>query len=116
MNNSAPVRVTDRLAYLTKKFEAGSYPQIKSLTEPADGLSVDEFHDEKRQLLFRFSRVENTGNVGMVKHGEGLPLCFKARESLTCRRPGFQNLDGDVPSNRPLLFCLVNNAKSTFTN
>ena len=47
-----------------------------------DRHAMDQLHDEVRAAAVRGAGIEDLGDVGMVHHGQGLPLGLEAGDDL----------------------------------
>src|SRR5690606_23986952 len=98
MDHKVAVRVVHRGAHVAEQCDALMYAQTMPITVGRDGLAIDVFHHEVRQLPVRDPAVEQLGNVGMFQRGENLALRAETPMQLFAVRAATQQLDRDPPA------------------
>jgi hypothetical protein len=81
-----------------------------------DGLASNVFHDEIRTAQICGARVEHPRDRGVVHERQGLALRLEAGDDLCGVKAGFDDLEGDVAADRPLLLRQPDLAHSPFAN
>src|SRR5208282_5670811 len=60
-----------------------------------DGSALDQFHDEERSAGVGAAGVQHAGNIGVVHHGQGLPLGREAGQNSLGVHARLDDLHGD---------------------
>src|SRR3990170_217959 len=77
VNDALVVRVLDGLTQRNEQPQSLLRAQLVLVAVLGDGDTLDVFHREVRPARFRRSRIENTGDVRVIQHRQGLPLRLK---------------------------------------
>lgn len=113
MDDPAPVRVLHGVADRGEQFEPLADGQPLGVAERGDGDAREVLHGEERPPRLGRARVVDPRDRGMVHEREGLALALEAgdHESRVHSRP--DQLERDLPADRPLLFGEVHDAEAT---
>ncbi len=75
-----------------------------------DGGTVDPLHDQEGPAALGAAGFEHGGDVGVVHHGQGLALDFKAGDPLAGVHAGLDEFESDVAAYGLLLLGVVDDA------
>jgi len=89
---------------LMKKIEPLGGVEFLLIAVLGDGNAFDQFHYEVRTAGVGRSGIQHLGDVGMVHQRQGLALGLEPSDDLLGVHPQFDDLEGDPPSHRLLLF------------
>src|SRR5262245_39856365 len=81
-----------------------------------DWYSMDQLHDEVRPAGRRGPGVENSGDVDMIHHCQGLPLGLEAGDYLARVHAWLNDLEGHAALDRLQLLGHINHSHPSFTN
>src|SRR6266700_4010926 len=93
MNDALLMRMLYPSAYRNKKLQPLPHRKLLALGVIGKLLSIDQFHHEKRPTRFCRSGVQHPGDVGMVHHGQRLPLGLEARHHGVRIHTVFEDLE-----------------------
>ena len=81
-----------------------------------EGDAVDQLHHEVGPARFGRARVKHLGDVGVVHHGQGLPLGLEAGDHLPGVHARLDDLQGHLAANRLPLLGHVDHAHAPFAD
>ena len=99
-------------AYRNKKLQPLPHRKLLALAVIGKLLSHDQFHHEKRPTRFCCSGVQHPGDVGVVHHGQRLPLGLEARHHGLRIHTVFEDLERDPAMHRLLLLRYIHRRKT----
>ena len=102
----------DGPADVDKELQSLAVRQLLRVTELGDWQAMDQLHDKVRSSVFRRSRVEHFGHVGMVHQRQGLPLRLKPRDHIPGIHAGLDDLQSDLARDGCLLLGHINDAEA----
>ena len=90
--------------------------QVLFVAELCDRVPPHQLHDKIGAARIRRTGVMHFGDVRMVHHGQCLTLGFKAGDHLFGVHPRFNDLQGNLSADGPLLLSNVNDAEAAFAD
>jgi len=101
--------------------ETNSSRRVENCQSPAfailsNGYALDQFHDKVRPPASRGTAVENSGNIRMVHHRQGLTLCLRAGNDLSGVHPQLDDLERHPTADRLGLFGQIDDATSALAD
>ncbi|SPE54999.1 hypothetical protein SBV1_2010032 [Verrucomicrobia bacterium] len=104
MDDTLKVGVLDRLAHLREQPQPFPDREVMLVAVIGNFGPIDILHDEIRAASVGFARVEDSSDVGVIHHGQGLPLAVEARNHLARIHPDLNYLEGDPATDWFFLF------------
>ena len=108
--------VLDRLANRHEELQTLAEREPLLVAILGDRRPLDQFHHEKRTPRGRAARVQHAGDIGVVHHGQCLPLGLEAGQDGLGVHAGLDDLDGDGPLHRLGLLGQEDAAHASFAN
>ena len=90
--------------------------ELFAVTEVGDRHAADQFHDEIGPASIGGTGIMDLGDVGMVHHGEGLPLGLEAGNDLPRIHAGLDDLQSHLAAHGIGLQGDIDNAHAAFAN
>ena len=106
------VRVLDRVTDGNEKLEPLAGRELVFVAVFRDGLPLDQFHDEVRAARLGAAAIEHAGDVGMIHHGQRLPLGFEASNDLLGVHAQLDDLQRHAAADRLLLLGHIDRAEA----
>ena len=88
--------MTNRLEQL----QPFSRRKFLAVAEFGDGLALHQLHHEERPAEECHARIEDSGDIGVIHHGQGLLLGVEPGQHLLRVHPELDELDGHLPADR----------------
>ena len=108
--------VLDGLADRVEEFEPFAGGKVILVAILGDRDAANQFHHEIRSARVRGAGVEHLSDIGVLHHGQGLALGFKAGDDLFGVHPQFDDFQRNLPFDGLRLFGHVNDAHPAFAD
>ena len=116
MNDPLLVRVLDGLANFDEQVDPFLGGEIGLVAVIGDADAAHQFHDEIWAAGFGRSGIKHLGDVGMVHHGQCLPLGLEPRDDLLGVHAQLDDLQRDATAHRLGLFRDIDHAAAAFAH
>ena len=116
MDDSLLVRVLNAVADLQEEFESLGGGEVMLVAEVGDFDPAHELHDEEGPARVGGAGVEDLRNVGVVHHGQRLPLRLEPGDHLLGIHAELNDLEGNVTPDVLLLLGHPDHTSAAFAD
>ena len=116
MNDSLLVGVLDGLANLYEQIQPPAGVELVLVAIIGDLDPPDQLHDEIGPPRVGGARIQHPGNVGMIHHGQRLPLSLEAGNDAPGVHAQFDDLERHAAADRFFLLRHIDHATAALAN